>query len=74
MAKKVQIDGLFTKQQCIEFIEDIANTEGNTLIDVQVIPSGNGIYDAIVIYENGVTTLETKAATLAKKTVKKGVE
>lgn len=52
---KVQIDGPFTKEDCASFIEDIANTDGVTLNNVNIYPSGVNIFNVMVVYTQPTT-------------------
>ena len=61
MAKKVQIDGNFNRQQCKEFIEDIANTENVTVISVNVTPVGINLFNVFVLYDDGVEPASVQA-------------
>lgn len=61
MAKKIQIDGNLRRQQCKEFIEDIANTENVTVISVNVTPCGTDLFNVFVLYDDGVEPASVQA-------------
>lgn len=52
--KKVMLDGPFKREHVKEFIEDIANTDNYTLIEVQIVPRGQ-LYDCLVVYDDGTS-------------------
>lgn len=64
--KKVMFDGPFSKTHLKEFVEDVANTDGYTIMDIEIIPQGL-LYNCMLLYDDGI---QEQKKTTKKKEVK----